>query len=60
MERQHLEYAVPLDPAPRGRIFLLGHWDESEVPDPYRLGEKSHRLACAIIAQAIDQWIGKR
>lgn len=60
MERHHLEYAIRLDPTTRGKIFLLGHWDdESAVPDPYRLGEESHRLAYDIIARAVDQWIGK-
>ncbi|HRO37988.1 low molecular weight protein-tyrosine-phosphatase [Thauera sp.] len=59
MERHHLEYATRLDPSARGKIFLLGHWDKAEVPDPYRLAEENHQLAYDIIAHTVDQWIGK-
>ena len=59
MEKHHLEYATRLDPSARGKIFLLGHWDKAEVPDPYRLAEENHQLAYDIIAHTVDQWIGK-
>ena len=42
-----------------GKVFLIGHWDKAEVPDPYRLGEESHQLAYDIISHAVDQWVGK-
>lgn len=59
MEKHHLEYATRLDPSARGKIFLLGHWDKAEVPDPYRLAEENHQLAYDIIAHTVEQWIGK-
>ena len=59
MERHHLEYATRLDPSARGKIFLLGHWDKAEVPDPYRLAEENHQLAYDIMAHTAEQWIGK-
>lgn len=59
MEKHHLEYALRLDPTTRGKVFLIGHWDKAEVPDPYRLGEESHQLAYDIISHSVEQWVAK-
>lgn len=59
MEKHHMEYAARLDPASRGKLFLLGHWNHAEVPDPYRLGREQHELAYQIINDAAGHWLNK-
>jgi len=59
MEKHHLEYATHLDPTARGKLFLLGHWSKVEVPDPYRLSQDHHALACDIICAATDDWLAR-
>ena len=35
MESHHREALGDIDPAVRGKTFLLGHWQKKEIPDPY-------------------------
>ncbi len=59
MEKHHMEYAARLDAASRGKLFLIGHWNHAEVPDPYRLGKEQHELAYQIINDSVGHWLDK-
>jgi protein-tyrosine phosphatase len=38
MEKHHRDAVLAMDPTARGKTFLLGHWTNTEIPDPYRRG----------------------
>ena len=57
MEKHHLEYVVSMDPTVRGKIFLLGHWSNKQVPDPYRRGKVAHQAAYEMISHEVGNWV---
>ena len=59
MEKHHRQAVLDLDPTARGKTFLLGHWINTEIPDPYRRGEEAHAEALRLIELAISPWLEK-
>jgi protein-tyrosine phosphatase len=59
MEKHHRQAVIDLDPTARGKTFLLGHWINTEIPDPYRRGEEAHAEALRLIELAISPWLEK-
>lgn len=59
MERHHRDAVVAVDPAARGKTFLLGHWTKTEIPDPYLRGDAAHAEALRRIEAALDPWVRK-
>lgn len=59
MEKYQRQAVLDIDPAARGKTFLLGHWLDMEIPDPYRRGEKAHADALQLINASIDTWLAK-
>lgn len=59
MEKHHRDAVLDMDPTARGKTFLLGHWLQAEIPDPYRRGEKVHAEALQLIQAGIDTWLKK-
>jgi protein-tyrosine phosphatase len=59
MEKHHRQAVLDLDPTARGKTFLLGHWINTEIPDPYRRGEEAHADALRLIELAISPWLEK-
>ena len=59
MEKHHRQAVLDLDPTARGKTFLLGHWINTEIPDPYRRGEEAHAEALRQIELAISPWLEK-
>jgi len=59
MEKHHRQAVLDMDPTARGKTFLLGHWINEEIPDPYRRGEKAHGEALRLIEAAIGPWLDK-
>jgi len=59
MEKQHREAVLDLDPTARGKTFLLGHWNNTEVPDPYLCNEQAHVKALESIEDGLGRWIEK-
>lgn len=57
MENHHREAVLDIFPAARGKTFLLGHWSEGEIPDPYRRGEDAHAEAIRRIYDAVVAWL---
>lgn len=59
MEQHHRDAVLALDPAARGKTFLLGHWTNTEIPDPYRRGDEAHAEALRLIEAAVGPWVEK-
>jgi protein-tyrosine phosphatase len=57
MERQHLNRVLHMVPEARGKVFLLGKWqDNREIKDPYRQGKPAFLHAYALIEEAVNAW----
>ena len=57
MEHQHINAILSMAPAARGKIFLLGKWqDDREIKDPYRQGKPAFLHAYALIEAAVHAW----
>lgn len=56
MEKYHRQQICKIDPTARGKTFLLGHWTNAEIPDPYQRGEGVHAETLNLIAKATDLW----
>lgn len=59
MEKHHRQEVLDIDPAARGKTFLLGHWLDAEIPDPFRRGQPAHVDALRLIRAAIALWLDK-
>lgn len=59
MEKYHRDALLDIDPAARGKTFLLGHWMNMEIADPYRRGREAHGESLRLIDLAIESWLGK-
>ena len=57
MERKHVSDVLAIAPEARGKVFLLGKWqDDREISDPYRQGEPAFKHAKALIEEAVNAW----
>ena len=59
MEKHHRDAVLAMDPTARGKTFLLGHWTQTEIPDPYRRGDAAHAEALRLIEAAVEPWVHK-
>lgn len=57
MEQHHLAHVLQIDPTARGKTFLLGHWAQTEIPDPYQRGVNAHQAAFNQIAAESQRWL---
>jgi protein-tyrosine phosphatase len=57
MEQMHRGAVVTRVPDAAGRVRLLGHWQEREVPDPVGRPVSVHRECLELIRECVDQWI---
>ncbi|PIB53228.1 phosphotyrosine protein phosphatase [Pseudomonas sp. 2822-17] len=57
MEQRHIDGVLNLAPEARGKVFLLGKWQQNlEITDPYRQGKPAFVQAYALIEQAVQAW----
>jgi protein-tyrosine phosphatase len=57
MEKRHLNVVLDIAPEARGKIFLLGKWqDDREIGDPYRQGKPAFVHAYTLIEEAVHAW----
>jgi protein-tyrosine phosphatase len=57
MEHHHIEHVLKIVPEARGKIFLLGKWQNNrEIRDPYRQGKPAFVHAYALIEEAVNAW----
>ena len=59
MESHHREALGDIDPAVRGKTFLLGHWQKKEIPDPYKRSRDVWDHAIRLIDEGVDAWAKK-
>lgn len=59
MEKHHRDAVLAMDPTARGKTFLLGHWTNTEIPDPFRRGDAAHAEALRLIEEAVEPWVDK-
>ena len=57
MEKKHIDGVLKIAPEARGKVFLLGEWqDKREITDPYRQGMPAFIHAYALIDGAVNAW----
>lgn len=57
MEQSQTLSTIQRAPEARGKIFLLGKWqNEQEIPDPYRLGPEAFEHSYGLIERAVASW----
>ncbi|MFJ4194355.1 low molecular weight protein-tyrosine-phosphatase [Pseudomonas sp. NPDC089534] len=57
MEKEHVKQVLKIASHARGKVFLLGKWqNEREIPDPYRQGKAAFIHAHALIEDAVCSW----
>lgn len=57
MEQRHINGVLKVAPEARGKIVLLGKWqDNREISDPYRQGKAAFVHAYALIEEAVQAW----
>jgi len=58
MERGQQAWLARHFPELRGRTFRIGHWQERDVPDPFRRPKAAFRAARDQLQEAVFQWQG--
>jgi protein-tyrosine phosphatase len=59
MENQHRLEVLEIDSNARGKTFLLGHWNNTEIQDPYQCCEVAYVKALLTIESCVKLWIEK-
>ena len=59
MERSQLDEIQHQHPTARGKVFLLGHWSETEIRDPYMQDISAFETAYEQIETAVKEWSAK-
>jgi protein-tyrosine phosphatase len=60
MEQRQIAALRALAPDARARTFLLGKWHgDIEIPDPYGRDDRAFDQCCALMDDAIEQWIAR-
>ena len=57
MEQKHVEIIHSKFPEARGKVHLIGKWnDDQEIPDPYKRDKAAFELAAVLIESGLDAW----
>ena len=56
MERTHLAQIAREVPQVSGKTFLLGRWDDIEVPDPYRQQRIAFEHVYGLMERSVARW----
>lgn len=59
MEEMHKSELERLYPAVKGRVFLLGHFNKTEVVDPYCQPLAQYEDSYRVIAQGVGDWVSR-
>jgi protein-tyrosine phosphatase len=59
MENEQQQAIERMQPAVKGRAFMLGEWGGFEIPDPYRQEIDVYRRVLGMIDRGVEEWIGK-
>ncbi|WP_277182535.1 low molecular weight protein-tyrosine-phosphatase [Caballeronia sp. BR00000012568055] len=58
-ERKQIDTISKLVPTTRGKVHLLGKWEDSEVADPYGNEEAVYRESFGLIERLVLGWLNK-
>lgn len=60
MEQGHIGAVLEIDPAVKGKIFLVGKWvGDLEIPDPYKQSFEMYEYVFELIKRSTDAWAEK-
>ncbi|WP_295413403.1 low molecular weight protein-tyrosine-phosphatase [uncultured Thiodictyon sp.] len=59
MEQAQRRELLDMAPTAAGKVYLLGHWSEGEIADPYRRGRDAAETAYAQIDVAVEAWLAR-
>ncbi|MEE1653838.1 low molecular weight protein-tyrosine-phosphatase [Brachymonas sp. G13] len=60
MEQRHVDSVCQISPSARGKVMLLGRWNnQQEVADPYRKDASHFASAYQLISAFSEQWKSK-
>lgn len=57
MEQEQRREILGRLPLAAGKVFLLGHWAGTEIPDPYMEDWATHERTFTQIAEAVEAWL---
>ncbi|AOJ05268.1 MULTISPECIES: low molecular weight protein-tyrosine-phosphatase [Burkholderia] len=58
-ERRQIADVESLDPVARGKVHLLGKWEDTEIADPYGGPEVDYRQSYTLIERLVQGWLQK-
>jgi protein-tyrosine phosphatase len=58
-ERKQIAAIEQMEPVTRGKVHLLGKWEDSEVADPYGGHEVAYRESFGLIERLVQEWLNK-
>lgn len=59
MESVHQIEIESRDRTARGKIFRLGHWDGTDIADPFGQSEQAFETVLKVIERGVDRWVEK-
>lgn len=58
-ERDQIKAVESVDPFARGKVHLLGKWEDAEIADPHGGPEADYRESCSLIERLVQGWLQK-
>jgi len=59
MEKGHVASVCNIAPEVRGKVMLFGHWNDREIPDPYKKSLDAFQAVYSLLDTAAEQWANK-
>ncbi len=59
MEDAHRSALRRRDPSTAGKVFLLGHWIDTQIPDPYMKPLSVFEQTLDLIDRAVGSWVDR-
>jgi protein-tyrosine phosphatase len=59
MENYHRDIILDISPSARGKTYLLGHWNQTEIHDPYQGSKREYKETIESIEFNVSAWIHK-
>ncbi len=58
-EREQIKAVESVDPFARGKVHLLGKWEDAEIADPHGGPEADYRESYSLIERLVQGWLQK-
>ncbi|MCY0389780.1 low molecular weight phosphotyrosine protein phosphatase [Robbsia sp. Bb-Pol-6] len=59
MEQHQIRGVETMDSSSKGKVHLLGKWDDVEIADPYRQSESVYQGSAELVERSVANWIKK-